>query len=151
MTTLRGSCDLHGCESALNGTHPAMAWSRCYRRLRPTPSGDCGMFDMDQDCPSRSALPLVLRDPIRMTSHGQYTAPLIDLHQNSARAMPTPAHRLGRLITAPATVISIRALRAHCSKCSIRELCLPVGLEPEALRQLDAVVTDRIGLKRGDT
>src|SRR6185312_11899190 len=58
---------------------------------------------------------------------------------------------LGRLITAPATVISIRALRAHCSKCSIRELCLPVGLEPEALRQLDAVVTDRIGLKKGDT
>jgi len=106
---------------------------------------------MDQDCPSWSALPLVLRDPIPMTSHGQYAAPLIDLHQNSARAMPTPAHRLGRLITAPATVISIRALRAHCSKCSIRELCLPVGLEPEALRQLDAVVTDRIGLKKGDT
>ena len=64
--------------------------------------------------------------------------------------MPTPAHRLGRLIAAPATVISIRALRTHCSKCSIRELCLPVGLDPQALRQLDAVVTDRVGLKKGD-
>ena len=32
----------------------------------------------------------------------------------------------------------------------MRELCLPVGLEPEALRQLDAVVANRIKLKKGD-
>jgi CRP/FNR family transcriptional regulator len=50
----------------------------------------------------------------------------------------------------PAIVISIRDLKTHCSSCSMRELCLPVGLDPDALRQLDAVVTNRIKLKKGD-
>ena len=32
----------------------------------------------------------------------------------------------------------------------MRELCLPLGLESDALRQLDAVVTNRIRFKKGD-
>lgn len=32
----------------------------------------------------------------------------------------------------------------------MRELCLPVGLEPDALRQLDALVTNRIRFKKGE-
>jgi len=47
----------------------------------------------------------------------------------------------------PATVISIRELRTRCSRCSIRELCLPVGLDLDALKQLDNVVTTRTRLK----
>jgi len=47
----------------------------------------------------------------------------------------------------PATVISIRELRTRCSRCSIRELCLPVGLDLDALKQLANVVTTRTRLK----
>ncbi|MEO8187198.1 MAG: fumarate/nitrate reduction transcriptional regulator Fnr [Burkholderiaceae bacterium] len=34
--------------------------------------------------------------------------------------------------------------------CSVRELCLPVGVDQEGLRQIDALVTDRVHLKKGD-
>ena len=48
-----------------------------------------------------------------------------------------------------AAVISIRDLKAHCSTCSLRELCLPV--DPEDLKQVDALVNHRIKLKKGDS
>ena len=50
-----------------------------------------------------------------------------------------------------ATVVSIRELKARCSTCSVRELCLPVGVDREGLHQIDALVTDRVHLKKGDT
>jgi CRP/FNR family transcriptional regulator len=50
-----------------------------------------------------------------------------------------------------ASVISIRDLKAHCSTCSMRELCLPVGLSPDELRQLDSLIGMRTKLKKGDT
>jgi CRP/FNR family transcriptional regulator len=66
----------------------------------------------------------------------------------------TPAaSATGRTATpaGPAAVISIRDLKAHCSTCSLRELCLPVGLAPEDLKQVDALVNHRIKLKKGDS
>lgn len=47
-------------------------------------------------------------------------------------------------------VISLRELKTRCSSCNMRELCLPVGLEADAMRQLDAVITRRLRLKKGD-
>ena len=44
--------------------------------------------------------------------------------QSSQSASGRPAATAG-----PAAVISIRDLKAHCSTCSMRELCLPVGLD----------------------
>ena len=52
---------------------------------------------------------------------------------------------------AKSTVISIRDLKTHCMTCSMRELCLPVGLEQEAMHQLDQLVGNRQRFKRGDT
>jgi CRP/FNR family transcriptional regulator len=49
----------------------------------------------------------------------------------------------------PGTVISISALKTRCSACSMRELCLPVGLDATALKELDRVVTDRTRVKKG--
>jgi CRP/FNR family transcriptional regulator len=49
----------------------------------------------------------------------------------------------------PATVISIRDLQTRCSRCGIREMCLPVGLDADALRKLDAVVTTRTRVRKG--
>src|SRR5438128_1675294 len=51
---------------------------------------------------------------------------------------------------ATSTVISIRDLKTHCMTCSMRELCLPVGLEREAMHQLDQLVSERRRFKRGE-
>jgi len=50
----------------------------------------------------------------------------------------------------PPTLISINDLKTHCMTCSVRELCLPVGLKPEAMHQLDQLVSDRQKRKRGE-
>jgi CRP/FNR family transcriptional regulator len=44
----------------------------------------------------------------------------------------------------------LHSLKASCSSCSLRELCLPVGLNREELAQLDAVIRQSRRLKRGD-
>ena len=44
---------------------------------------------------------------------------------------------------------TIPALKAACSACSLRELCLPVGLRSEDLVQLDAAIDRRRTLKAG--
>ena len=48
-------------------------------------------------------------------------------------------------------VISIEELRAHCLTCSVRELCLPVGLTSEQMKQVDRVVAHRSRLKKDQT
>ena len=52
---------------------------------------------------------------------------------------------------ARAPVISIRDLKAHCSTCSMRELCLPVGLSSDELRQVETVFGNRVKLRKGDS
>ena len=52
---------------------------------------------------------------------------------------------------APAPVISIRDLKIHCSTCSMRELCLPMGLGTAELAQIDALLGTRVKLRKGDT
>jgi CRP/FNR family transcriptional regulator len=50
-----------------------------------------------------------------------------------------------------APVISIRDLKVHCSTCSMRELCLPVGLESEDMKQIDVLLGARVKLHKGDS
>jgi CRP/FNR family transcriptional regulator len=50
---------------------------------------------------------------------------------------------------AAANVISIRDLRAHCATCSMRELCLPIGLGTDAMRELDTLIATRQRFKKG--
>lgn len=47
--------------------------------------------------------------------------------------------------------VSLRELKTHCSTCSMRELCLPVGLSGEDLKAVDAAVGNRTRLKKGDS
>src|SRR5215471_21720701 len=51
----------------------------------------------------------------------------------------------------PAPVTSIRDLKVHCSTCSMRELCLPMGLGAAELAQVDALLGSRVKLRKGDT
>lgn len=41
-------------------------------------------------------------------------------------------------------------VKTLCSTCSLRELCLPVGLMPNEFSQLDAVIRQSRRLKKGE-
>ena len=47
--------------------------------------------------------------------------------------------------------IDIPQLKTACSNCSLRELCMPVGLAPEEIDLLDELVGGRRSVKRGDS
>src|SRR3546814_1125539 len=48
-------------------------------------------------------------------------------------------------------VAGIPDFKAACSSCSMRELCMPVGIPPELLEKLDALVYVRKKVKAGTT
>ena len=48
------------------------------------------------------------------------------------------------------TPVDVEQLRNACSACSLRELCLPAGLDPDELTQVDRMVNRRQPVKRGD-
>lgn len=54
-------------------------------------------------------------------------------------------------IASPTPVISIRDLKAHCQTCSLRELCLPVGLTVDEMKQVDTVIVHRTMVKKHET
>ena len=64
--------------------------------------------------------------------------------------MALPADRTISAAPAASAVISFNALKTRCSTCSMRELCLPIGLEQAALQQLDDLITKRVRLKKGE-
>jgi CRP/FNR family transcriptional regulator len=47
-----------------------------------------------------------------------------------------------------AQVVSIRDVRVHCGCCARRDVCLPLGLAPEALPSLDDAVSARLRIRR---
>lgn len=49
-----------------------------------------------------------------------------------------------------ASEVSIPRLKTACSSCSLRELCLPLGLSDEEMEKLDSLVFLRRPIKRGD-
>jgi len=44
----------------------------------------------------------------------------------------------------------LEGVKAACSNCNLRELCLPIGIEAADLRKLDELVSTRRRMKRGD-
>ena len=45
--------------------------------------------------------------------------------------------------------LTITSLKAACSQCNLRELCLPFGLSEKEILKLDHMVAARRRLKRG--
>ena len=48
----------------------------------------------------------------------------------------------------PATQINIQSLKAACSQCNLRELCLPYGLSDDELERIDTLIGARRRLRR---
>lgn len=50
----------------------------------------------------------------------------------------------------PSCALDVRRLQTVCSTCSLRELCLPAGLDRDELEAVDRLVNRRRPVKRGD-
>ncbi len=61
--------------------------------------------------------------------------------------MPTQLAK--RIATAPMHLVDTQSIKIACSNCKLRELCMPIGLSPEELARIDAVVATRRRVKRG--
>jgi len=66
-------------------------------------------------------------------------------------SMSTVVSRQAVAAPAAATVISLHELKTHCASCSVRELCLPVGLGPDAMRQLDKIISHRTRIRKRES
>jgi CRP/FNR family transcriptional regulator len=49
------------------------------------------------------------------------------------------------------TSVRLEPLKAACSSCNLRELCLPVGMSNEQLARLDSMIAARRTVHRGET
>ena len=47
--------------------------------------------------------------------------------------------------------MDIHSIKVACSSCNLRELCMPVGLNPDELDRLDSVISTRKRIKRGQS
>lgn len=45
--------------------------------------------------------------------------------------------------------MDIHSIKVACSSCNLRELCMPVGLNPDEMNRLDSVISTRKRVKRG--
>ena len=45
--------------------------------------------------------------------------------------------------------MNLPTIKASCSNCNLRELCLPIGLSDEQMQRIDSIVTVRRKIKRG--
>ena len=45
--------------------------------------------------------------------------------------------------------MTLQAIKASCSNCSLRELCMPMGLNSEQMQRIDDIVATRRKVKRG--
>lgn len=46
--------------------------------------------------------------------------------------------------------MDLPSIKVACSSCNLRELCLPMGLKADEMQKLDAVVSSRKRIKRGE-
>jgi CRP/FNR family transcriptional regulator len=47
-------------------------------------------------------------------------------------------------------VVSLKDIKVACRECSLNEICLPVGVGPDDLERLDAIIDRKRPLSRGD-
>ena len=65
--------------------------------------------------------------------------------------MPIAAKRQTASAPSSSNTIAFCELKTHCASCSLRRLCLPVGLEADALQQLDELAFKRSRVKKGES
>jgi len=46
-------------------------------------------------------------------------------------------------------IMDVQSIKVACSSCNLRELCIPMGLNPDEMDKLDHVISSRRRIKRG--
>ena len=64
--------------------------------------------------------------------------------------MTSAVSPIRRAAAAGSNVVSIRDLRAHCATCSMRELCLPLGLARDEMGELETLISGRRHFRKGE-
>lgn len=54
------------------------------------------------------------------------------------------------MVNRSANVIDMKAFQVACRVCSMRDLCLPIGLDHQELNELNGIIRHRPPLRRGD-
>ena len=70
------------------------------------------------------------------------------MHVSPATSATSVEHSHGAGFNAQ--VLSFGAGRENCQTCGINELCLPVSLDSDEMKQLDALVVHRINIRKGN-
>jgi CRP/FNR family transcriptional regulator len=69
-----------------------------------------------------------------------------------AHALETPRGQHNPITVRPrAAVHEIHRAHMTCPTCRLRDLCITEGLDPQALHELESIVTDGIKLRKGET
>jgi len=61
------------------------------------------------------------------------------------------ASEMRRASAAPAPFLPLQAVKIACSSCCLREACLPLGLTPGEVQQVDALIVHGKGVKKGES
>lgn len=64
-------------------------------------------------------------------------------NQRSERVFSMPTRKLE-------SVVSLRDIRVACKACSLKEICLPVGIDRDDLERLDSIIDRKHPLARGE-
>ena len=62
--------------------------------------------------------------------------------------MPELANRAPQALQAFPALVAFGESKPHCATCGVRNVCLPEGLEPEAVCELERVVRSRIRVRK---
>jgi CRP/FNR family transcriptional regulator, anaerobic regulatory protein len=82
---------------------------------------------------------------------------LLDLDQTRAQSrahnrLTFTAPLPGRRTNLPAAMtLNADTIKVACSNCNLRELCMPVGLQPQELQRIDDIVATRRKVRRKET
>ena len=64
--------------------------------------------------------------------------------------MPELANRAPQALQAFPALVAFGESKPHCATCGVRNVCLPEGLEPEAVCELERVVYQIVGDDEAD-
>ncbi|MBY4898084.1 fumarate/nitrate reduction transcriptional regulator Fnr [Cupriavidus sp. AU9028] len=78
-------------------------------------------------------------------------SPAPEVHGRIASRPAGPNQTLDTQLQTSNATIPITDRAPKCSTCSIGQLCLPVGMSAQDVEKMDALVQDRVRVRKGDT
>jgi CRP/FNR family transcriptional regulator, anaerobic regulatory protein len=68
-----------------------------------------------------------------------------------AQTVPVSTERAGTDAWLAAKVLAFRDVNAHCPSCTVRNLCMPIGLGVDAMNRLDQLIVNHLRVRKRGT